>query len=616
MPFEFITQSAVVGAIGWALVHFVWQGIILAIICKIGLTVLRQRSSNSRYLFSLGILCLMCLSVFTTAVLAYQSPPVTYETIEVELTAEQIIYSDYDLDTATKLALAPSRDSSADGSAEGAGFLSWRVVENWLSLKLHWLVVLWLAGVLFMSLYLVAGFFRTQRFKFEDILPVSAELRESVDKLIAVIGIDVIVEVFESKRVMVPSVIGWAKPVILLPVSVLSGLSTEQLEAILAHELAHIKRHDYLVNLFQTAVEILLFFHPATWWVSSHIRLEREHCCDDIAVEICGDVRTYVGALAELETLKEPVPQLAVAASGGSLLTRVRRLVRPSRQIEFRWGIQSASVLIVVLLVSAVIASAQLSSSDNPVEDLQVLWTERGGDRIRLAHLEGHSRNVSLEVSGRPLDIRLDPIKENIYWTDERGRIQRSHIDNPGVAEVIVAQRDPILSVALDHARGEIYWAQPNQIIKAKLDGSGDEIIVDHLELPSAIQLDLDNDRIYWVDMLSGKVQSAALDGSDLKTIFTGRPMPVGLAIDPLRELIFWSEIDSRSIYKANLDGSNLQEVLRVSGTPLGVHVDSERAKLYWTDRDRGTLMRSNLDGSSSELLFRDLENPFATLIN
>src|SRR5687768_2508429 len=117
------------------------------------------------------------------------------------------------------------------------------------------------------------------------------------------------------------------RPVILLPASALTGLTTSQLELILAHELAHVRRFDYLVNLLQTIVETLLFYHPAVWWVSGRIRLEREHCCDDAAVAACGDVLSYARALTELEGLRGAMPALAMAATGGSLTERVRRLV-------------------------------------------------------------------------------------------------------------------------------------------------------------------------------------------------------------------------------------------------------------------------------------------------
>jgi len=101
-----------------------------------------------------------------------------------------------------------------------------------------------------------------------------------------------------SALVQVPTVIGWLRPVVLVPVGALSGLPAEYLEALLLHELAHVRRHDYLVNILQSVAEALLFYHPAVWWVSGHIRAERELCCDDVAVAVSGDALTYARALA------------------------------------------------------------------------------------------------------------------------------------------------------------------------------------------------------------------------------------------------------------------------------------------------------------------------------
>ena len=125
-----------------------------------------------------------------------------------------------------------------------------------------------------------------------------------------------------------PTVVGWLRPAILLPVAALASLSPAQVEAILAHELAHIRRHDYAVNVLQTIAETLLFYHPAVWWLSKRIRAEREHCCDDIAVAVCGDPVSYAQALAELETWRTGSTTMAMAATGGALLDRGRRILR------------------------------------------------------------------------------------------------------------------------------------------------------------------------------------------------------------------------------------------------------------------------------------------------
>ena len=129
-----------------------------------------------------------------------------------------------------------------------------------------------------------------------------------------------------SGRAESPLTVGVLRPLIVLPTSALTGMPAAQLEALLAHELAHIRRHDYLVNLFQCVVEALLFYHPAVWWVSNTVRRAREECCDDLAVEVCGDAKLYARALTNLEALRQ-LPALALAATDAPLLARVKRLL-------------------------------------------------------------------------------------------------------------------------------------------------------------------------------------------------------------------------------------------------------------------------------------------------
>ena len=162
----------------------------------------------------------------------------------------------------------------------------------------------------------------------------------------------------ESALVEVPTVVGWLRPVILLPASALTGLSPEQLEAILAHELAHIRRYDYLVNIVQTVVEILGFYHPAIWWVSRRIRIERENCCDDLAVHVCGSSLQYARALACMEEIRHNTGDLALAATGGSLMARIARLLgRPAvDDRRFAW----LPGLVALLLVAGLIIPAAL----------------------------------------------------------------------------------------------------------------------------------------------------------------------------------------------------------------------------------------------------------------
>ena len=169
----------------------------------------------------------------------------------------------------------------------------------------------------------------------------------------------------ESRLVDAPGVIGSLRPVILLPVAVLANLTPAQIESILAHELAHIRRRDYAVNLLQTVGEALLFFHPAVWWVSSRIREEREHCCDDVAVEVCGEPTAYAAALAELASWRSREIALSVGAADGPLLARVRRLLGAPEDDEPR-SVSGLALLAIGLMLTAGVAvqsTSQTSSS-------------------------------------------------------------------------------------------------------------------------------------------------------------------------------------------------------------------------------------------------------------
>src|SRR2546427_550248 len=146
------------------------------------------------------------------------------------------------------------------------------------------------------------------------VVPESPAAAVAAARLAARLGVSRPGRVLESAVVQVPAVVGWLRPVILLPASALTGLTPQQLDVLLAHELAHVRRYDYLVNLVQSAIEILLFYHPAVRWVSRRVREEREHCCDDLAVAVCGDAHLYARALLMMESLRAKTPALALLA--------------------------------------------------------------------------------------------------------------------------------------------------------------------------------------------------------------------------------------------------------------------------------------------------------------
>jgi beta-lactamase regulating signal transducer with metallopeptidase domain len=222
-----------------------------------------------------------------------------------------------------------------------------------------WLVAGWSAGVLMLSLWQVGGWLILRNHRRSG-LPVDPAWQERVDRLSGMMRIAHRVGLAATKRLDVPIVIGVIMPMILIPLSMLSELSPQQVEAILAHELAHVQRYDYLVNLIQCGIETVFFYHPAVWWISKQIRREREFCCDELAASACGDRRGYARALAALEESRVSL-RLAPAAirSRGELLVRVQRLLDPPASSTHRE--RNRSGLIAILLLATCVTLPLMS---------------------------------------------------------------------------------------------------------------------------------------------------------------------------------------------------------------------------------------------------------------
>lgn len=189
--------------------------------------------------------------------------------------------------------------------------------------------MLWIAGIGFLSLYHLSGWRRLRIWKNEAELLADSSKTANWQRLAQRLGIAWDVPIAQSRHVTVPSVVGLWRPMILLPFGILTDIDPLQLDALIAHELAHLRRHDHWINLLQISLETLLFYHPAIWWISRQIRIERECCCDDLAASVCGDRRTVAEALSNLAA-KVSTPSLVLAATDGPLLHRVRRLLVPA----------------------------------------------------------------------------------------------------------------------------------------------------------------------------------------------------------------------------------------------------------------------------------------------
>ena len=347
---ETLLRQPAAQVIGWALLHFIWQGALIGVLTAGALAALRRSAADVRYVVATIALSLMLTLPVVTALQVWRAQPAglaPQTTSACGSGCEQATPPSAQVSSARGVSASASVPDgpAAAPSAAPSGMLPGVRVEPWLPL----LVLGWLCGVAILTLRLMSGWLWVQRMKSHGAVPAGEGWQRIGERLSRRLHISRRVRLLESTLVDVPTVIGWIKPVVLLPTSALAGLAPEQLEAILAHELAHIRRHDYLVNLLQTLVETLLFYHPAVWWLSRRIRAERENCCDDLAVSLCGDPYTYARALADLEELRGTAG-LALAASGGSLVARVRRLLGAPTHAGRAPGWLAGSATVLVML--------------------------------------------------------------------------------------------------------------------------------------------------------------------------------------------------------------------------------------------------------------------------
>jgi len=370
MALENILSQEIVQKLGWTLLHFVWQAAAVALLVGILLALLRKSSANLRYIIACTALGLIVLLPIITMQLVPVSAPQPIVNI-VPAPAPAIL-------PAQEIREIPAAEMSIpEGPVqhENAGTTfnaSWKQrASDLLEPALPYIVSGWLLGVFGLSLWHLGGWAQLQRLRKKMVKQVNASLLTKLRRLSQRLGVKRAVQLAESALVQVPTVIGWLRPVILLPASALTGLSSEQLEALLAHELAHIRRYDYLVNMLQTVVETLGFYHPAVWWISHKIRAERENCCDDLAVSISGDRIRYARALTSMEEIRGRRGELAVAASGGNLFGRIHRLLGKEASDTSRASWIPSVITILLIAIIAIPTTLALTIKSESQESQQ-----------------------------------------------------------------------------------------------------------------------------------------------------------------------------------------------------------------------------------------------------
>ncbi|MFD2572355.1 M56 family metallopeptidase [Spirosoma soli] len=428
-------NSPVAYALGWTLLHAVWQGFLLVLPTALVFQVLRSQSSELRY--HIGVLTLLTQVIVSVGTFIWY-----YSTTTTPVNPTPAA-------TFIQPALAVQWRALSQT-------LSWSAqTEQFLESHIGHFVLAYLIGVALFGLRLVGGWLYLQRISRTATEPATKMWSDVTEVLRSSLAIQKVIRLRESARIAVPMVVGVVQPVLLLPLGLATSLSIREIEVILAHELAHIKRHDYAVNLLQSVVEVLYFFHPALWWLSARVREEREHCCDDLAVQACGgDGRILAQALAHVEELRlaqvyqTPILAMAFATKRPQLLHRVRRILGVSTRPVTSNARLAGLTLATLLLISVSVYAIQKQDSPKPkVTKTQSSRRHKAGNGTEFIIVDNHK-------------------VENVIWKGKRlsttrvNRLQRQ-LDQVmagqlSLDQVPQADRDILLTIIeTNHSFGE-----------------------------------------------------------------------------------------------------------------------------------------------------------------
>ncbi|MCB1096655.1 MAG: M48 family metalloprotease [Verrucomicrobiae bacterium] len=396
-------MNPLIETFGWTLIHFVWQAAIVGAVLWI--TLWFVHAARWRYVLSCCSLLAMLGCAAFTAAKNWPEPKFTH--LEGSVFTSPTAPAKFDRETNSaarpSLPVVDKSELAAGVASDSVGVpiaeLDQRSAldaERWLPV----VVAFWAIGVAILSLNFLRSWRALKRLRSRAAPFTDANAVSVFQRLMEKMGLTRPVALLSTDKTSVPLVVGWLRPAVIVPATLFTCMPSWQVEAILAHELAHIRRHDYLVNLLQNIVETIFFYHPAVWWVSVQMRKEREHCCDDAAAATCGNVLDYARALTGLEEIRNQVPAGALSAASGPLLGRIRRLlgVPASDSVTaFPWPVGVA----IALLVFGLFASVHFVQAQEP------------GDNGKLPDAPEHGMSESLLLRWQQLEEKVSPVPES-----------------------------------------------------------------------------------------------------------------------------------------------------------------------------------------------------------
>lgn len=390
MEFQFINllPSNWVHALGITLFHSLWVGTILALVTSLIIVSTRKSTASTRYNLLTGV-----LGLFVVAMVFIFCQALNHQAIErintFQLNAPQV---------AGAVADSPLPET-----------VNTVVFNKMSSLMYLWnsyaaqIVLVWFLIICAKAIQLMAGLHTVYYLKNTSVFSAGSVWEDKVNELSAKLGITQSIKLLQSGIAKVPMVAGHLKPIILIPLGMLNGLTTTEVEAILCHELAHVKRRDYLINILQSLIEIIFFFNPAVLWVSRLIKEERENCCDDLALSCTSNKKEYIKALISCQEFQFNVPEYAMGIKGkrSQLLERVSRMVfNQSSSLN-----KMEKTILTLVLISTLIFTAAFTNITKPAKAIQKVVSKIQADAVqdttkRKKQVRVIERKVSVDKTG------------------------------------------------------------------------------------------------------------------------------------------------------------------------------------------------------------------------
>jgi len=468
MTAQFVLPTILIQAFGWALLHSLWQGFLIFACLRIVLYLWSHMSArikyNLSYLSLTGIFAWFCITLWQQVSTAIRVRQATWIMIETGVRQRHLeMPAIYHSETTIKHFIPQ--------------------LEMWFPL----LVALYVTGVAVMSIKLVMDLVQLKEIRQKQVLPIDAAWEKHLERLAAQLRIPRKVQLLISTHIQVPVMIGFLKPLILLPVAMFNNLSAEQLEAILLHELAHIKRNDYLLNIFQSIVETILFFNPFIWWITKNIRLEREHCCDDLVIASQVQPLQYAKALVALEEYRLTVNALAMAAADNKqhLFHRIKRIMEmKTKNINYTQKLLAVMIialgLVTIAWLNPIQARAKKTVKKTPAPEVltkisRAYMVDTTKPKGKAHTAEQDQDTWDQEALDAEVQAATDEAMANVNWEDVNNEIATAmkNVDwdeiNRGVANAMKNVDWNQINSDVENAMKNIDWNAINDEVKESL---------------------------------------------------------------------------------------------------------------------------------------------------